>query len=279
MAIRDKDLWEPKRRLETRYFRQLKDITDFLHRAIASEADPYLIAKILRTSIDPAVLSNLAHQIAVKMVTNIAVDTAKTWRVAARQSSKGRSIYEALQHEMSGPVGSVVFKQVQSNAELIRTLPLALSQQVTDYIGRESMKGRRAADIASDIKTMFPDNSRAKALLIARTESSKTSTAITQARAQNFGMEWYEWRTSEDQRVRSSHRTMDRVLVTWNNPPAPEILAGEKSQGHYHAGEIFNCRCYPAPIVNPERLKWPHKVYSNGSIMMFTLSQFKNLVA
>lgn len=58
-------------------------------------------------------------------------------------------------------------------------------------------------------------------------------------------------------RVRKSHRIMEGVLVNWNMPPSPERLAGEKDVGNYHAGNIWNCRCYPEPLISVDDIRWP----------------------
>lgn len=277
MAIRNP--WEPNQRIEHGYFRSLQEITVYLQDAIKNETDPFKIVRILKTILNTPTFHRYTQVTALRMVTNLFVGSAKTWREAARHSSKSRIIYEALRREIQGPVGGAVNFQVQRNAELIRTLPTDITRRVTDYISEESFRGRRASEIAADIQRMFPDDSRAKAQLIARTEVSKTSTALTRARAENIGLDWYVWRTSEDQRVRSSHKHMDRVLVRWTDPPSPEELIGERSCGHYHSGEIWNCRCYPAPLTALNRVQWPHKIYMNGTIAMMTLSQFRQLAA
>jgi hypothetical protein len=68
------------------------------------------------------------------------------------------------------------------------------------------------------------------------------------------------------------------VLVSWRDPPSPEELAGEeKTYGKYHAGEIFNCRCEPLPLIEAEDVSWPHKVYTGGKIRMLGLKEFKRL--
>jgi hypothetical protein len=68
---------------------------------------------------------------------------------------------------------------------------------------------------------------------------------------------------------------MDGVLVNWSDPPSPETLAGEKSEGTYEAGEIYNCRCYPEPLVSTKQISWPHKAYFGGRIQRVTLGQFR----
>jgi SPP1 gp7 family putative phage head morphogenesis protein len=176
-----------------------------------------------------------------------------------------------------GRVGVEMRAQINRNADIIKTLPRSISQQVTAHVEKESLKGRRASDIADEIQQMFPESSRAKANLIARTETSKTSTALTQARAEDIGLDWYVWRTSEDGRVRIGHKKMEGVLINWREPPSPEKLAGEKSAGNYHAGNIYNCRCYPQPLITLNDVKFPHKVYINGAIKVLSREQFRQL--
>ena len=229
MAVRN--LWEPSQRIENGYFRSLQEVTKYMEVAIKNETDPFKIARILKALLVTPAFQRYAQETAMKMVTNLFADGARNWRDAARRSSRGRIIYEALRREMQGPVGSEVRNQIQRNAAIITTLPVDIAERVTDYIADESMKGRRASDIAKDILKMFPESSRAKAQLIARTETSKTSTALTRARAESIGIEWYEWVTSKDARVRKSHKMMDRVLVRWSDPPRPEELVGEKNEG------------------------------------------------
>ncbi|WP_207953230.1 phage head morphogenesis protein [Paenibacillus agricola] len=220
-----------------------------------------------------------AQATAMKMVTHLFSDSGRTWRQAAAKNSQGRRIYEALQKELAGPLGAAVMHQVNRNAELIGSMPLDLARKATQHILEESLKGTRSSSIAEQLKLLFPDMSNAQAALIARTESSKTSTALTEARSLGMGVHWYVWKTSEDSRVRDSHARMDGVLVNWNDPPSPELLDGMKSYGHYHCGGIFNCRCYPEPVIDLDLIAWPAKVYRNGSITRMTRKQFEQIAA
>lgn len=70
---------------------------------------------------------------------------------------------------------------------------------------------------------------------------------------------------------------MEGVIVNWNDPPSPEELAGEESVGHYHAGNIWNCRCYSEVLLDVDDVKWPHKVYSNGQIKNMSKKEFEKI--
>lgn len=97
------------------------------------------------------------------------------------------------------------------------------------------------------------------AKLIARTETSKLQSAITEQRAVNIGSVAYEWVASNDRRTRQSHKEMDGVIVLWR--PDAEKPLRDKMRGN--AGEFPNCRCYPAPILDITDLKkTTYKIYN-----------------
>lgn len=88
-------------------------------------------------------------------------------------------------------------------------------------------------------------------------------------------MRWYVWRTALDgDRVRKSHRLMEGVLVNWKDPPSPEQLACEKNVGYYHAGNIWNCRCYASPIIDVDDIPRNVKVYHNGIVEKMCKDRF-----
>lgn len=236
-----------------------------------------MISRIRDYTYDPRFIE-YAEAEALKMVTHLFTDAGRTWRQAAKRNSMGRLIFEAMQEEMRGPIGRSIRLQAERNAAIIKSLPLDVAKQVNEHVLREAMKGTRASEIAEQIKVFFPEASKAKANVIARTEVSKTSTALTQARCEYVGADWYIWRTSDDARVRDSHKLMDDVIVKWSDPPSPEKLDGAKRAfGHYHAGEIFNCRCYTEPVLDLDQFTWPAKVYYGGRIQRMTRKQFQKI--
>jgi SPP1 gp7 family putative phage head morphogenesis protein len=224
-------------------------------------------------------LDAYALQAAQRMITGLRIENAKDWRAAARESMLSRTLYPALQRELRGPIGKRLRDLTAQNAALIRSLPLSISEQVTRHVARHSLAGERATTIRKSLARYTAHVARYKVQLIARTEVSKTQTALTQARAENLGIDWYIWRSSEDGRVRQSHRFMAArggILVNWKDAPSPEQLIGQKSTlGHYHAGNCPNCRCYGEPFMRFDQVRWPHPVYASGRVTIMTLSQFR----
>jgi SPP1 gp7 family putative phage head morphogenesis protein len=137
----------------------------------------------------------------------------------------------------------------------------------------------RPGDLERFIRKLVPDVAKSRIKLIARTEVSRANTDLTQKRSERLGIEWYQWATSEDQRVRPSHRKMDKVLVRWSDPASPEALVGEKSTlGHYAPGACPNCRCLPLALASVDEVQWPCRVYVNGSIRRMSRAEFTRLV-
>ena len=281
-------IWMPKRRIEIAFRKALLEIAKGIVMRTGETSDPHRIISTLERITHTPDFIRLSEAIALKMVTGLFDDTGRTWREAARNSGKGREIYQALQKELLGGRGARIRELVQENADLISTLPKNIADGVAEYVDREAMKGRRASDIADEIRRMFPEKTRARAELIARMQVSMTQTNLVQARAEDLGFDWYVWRAcggnNGDGRTRSSHRHMSGVLIRWSDPPAPEDLFPlrrvdgspyNNTLGHYHAGCCPNCRCYPEPVVDLDLLKFPIRVYQNGHVERMSRKRFE----
>lgn len=219
-----------------------------------------------------------AERIARNMVTAVRVRNSQGWRAAANESTKSRLIHRLLQQELSGPVGRKLERLVHENARLIRSLPSDIAEKTNAFVASQQRRGLRSETIAKQLQERLQEMRAASVRLIARTETAKAETAVTQARAESLGIGWFEWRTSEDGRVRLSHKKMDGVLCRFSDPPAPEALVGEKSTlGHYAPGGCPNCRCLAFPLVSLDEVSWPHRVYVNGSITRVSRSAFIRL--
>ena len=214
-----------------------------------------------------------------RMVLPLDVGNQRTWREAVKKATKSKFLYRLLMDELKQGTGQIIQKQVMENVLLIKTLPNDVAQKVVSDISENALKGARAESTEKIIRDKTDQHARASARLIARTETAKTMSALTKARCEQLGLRWYIWRTALDgTRVRLSHRIMEGVLVNWNNPPAPEELVGEKSAGHYHAGNIWNCRCYSEPVLEFEDIRFPARVYYNGQIVMMNKSEFEQIM-
>lgn len=260
--------WEPTRRAELEYTADLLGILRQFFSAGYTEGVQLLSR--------PEWLEAWSRQAAERMVTHQAVANARSWREAAREGGRGPQIYSALARELQGRVGVRYRALVEENASLISSLPYELARVATARAAQHERAGGRAASFSGEGR-LFATLARSRAQLIARTEIAKANAALTQARAEDLGLEWYVWETSRDARVRLSHRRMQGVLFRFDDPPSPEALVGLRTYGHYNAGNIFNCRCYAAPLIRLSQVAWPHRCYVGGVIRSVTLVEFRRM--
>lgn len=273
-------IWRQSRRIENEYLKSLYTLCGMFKKIAQSVGkDQVLYMQRMNQFQNSYQYEKYIMSAVKRMVTPLADINARTWREAARKSTRGRFLYNLLLEEIQQGKDVLINDRVIENAALIKTLPNDVAEKVVKDIAEEALKGRRARSIEQVIRQETDKHSRASARLIARTEVAKTQSALTQARAQTLDLQWYVWRTALDgNRVRKSHRLMEGVIVNWNDPPSPEALAGENSIGNYHAGNIWNCRCYSEILLDVDDVKWPHKVYRNGQIKKISKSEFVNMM-
>ncbi|MGM9572341.1 MAG: phage minor head protein [bacterium] len=283
-------LWEPKQRIERLYRKSLRRIASLIIGDLKENDSPETISDKLFKISQSIEFQRFAESIALKMVTHLFADNGRTWRQAAMANGRGREIYKALQKELAGKTGELLYEQVRRNAEIIKTLPGSIAEDVTAYVARETLKGRRQEEIAKEIAKKFSSQTKARADLIARTELSKTCAALNESRCRQLGLNWYIWRAcggkGGDGRTRYSHKNMSDVLINWNDPPAPEDLfpyvskSGKRYRntlGHYHAGCCPNCRCYAEPLIDLTKIMWPAVIYYQGRLKKVDLKMFKKI--
>ncbi len=220
-----------------------------------------------------------AWRVASNMVQGVAKANATSWRQAAMKSTNARRIYLGLQREIAeGKLGPELHQLAVRNAQLISILPGDIARRITAHAEVLTQRGARPEEIARELRRVVPTMAKSRMRLIARTEVSRAETDLTRLRSQRIGIEWYQWSSSRDQRVRPSHRNMDQVLVAWDDAPQPEELIGQRSTlGYGHAGQFPNCRCDCLPVADLDEIRWPARAYSNGRIVRMSRAQFMRL--
>lgn len=273
-------IWNQTRRIENEYVKSLYTLCDMFRKIAESVGEDQELYRQRMNNFQNSYQYEKFITSAVKrMVTPLSSINEQTWRKAARKSTQSKFLYGLLIDDIKKNHEAMINDQIIENASLIRTLPNDVAEKVVKNIAEEAIKGKRARSIEKIIRQDTDKHSRASARLIARTEVAKTQSAITKSRAQNLDMHWYVWRTALDgNRVRKSHRLMEGVIVNWNDPPSPEELAGEQNVGRYHAGNIWNCRCYSEVLLDVDDVKWPHKVYRNGQITKMNKTEFLKIM-
>ena len=233
------------RKVEKKYGKQLRQIASYVDSIIkgfdATDETVYpSIVTALRKYADS--LDIWARNASSKIIIDVALRDEHTWLEYSKDMSVGirREIRQT-------DIGVIVQQEVERQVGLITSLPLEAAQRVQDLSIRAIIEGGRADEISGLIMATG-QVTKARANTIARTEVSRVTTIFTQARAEALGSDGYIWRSSEDADVRDRHRELNGKFFKWDDPP----IADEKSGVRAHAGCIWNCRCYPEPVI-PEQ--------------------------
>jgi len=153
----------------------------------------------------------------------------------------------SLQREIARtPVGDTTRALLAENVALIKSIPLDAAQRVHRLTLQNLEDSSRSKEIAAEIQRSG-EVAESRATLIARTEVARTASKLTEARAVAVGSEGYIWRTVRDSDVRHSHKEMEGKFVRWdeNGGQGAKLSDGTIC----HAGQIYNCRCYPEPVI------------------------------
>lgn len=205
-------------------------------KGIAPDGSVVNAGALIRALTDYAkLLEPWADAVAGFMLADVARRDKAMW--AQNSKDMARALGRELQ---SAPTGDILRRLQTEQVTLIQSIPLQAAQRVQDLAEGTLLTSGRAADIAREILATS-DVTESRARLIARTEVSRASSNLLQARATWAGSDGYIWRTSGDGDVRPSHEAMEGVYVRWAEPPTLDNLKG-------HAGCLPNCRCFAEPI-------------------------------
>ncbi len=160
----------------------------------------------------------------------------------------GRTMGRELRNEIdTAPTGALLRRLLSEQVGLITSLPRNAAMRVHELTLKAVTTGARPAALVEEI-LRTGDVTRSRAILIARTETARTSSLLTQVRAMSIGAEGYVWRTAKDADVRPEHQRLEGKFIKWSDPPVAGKGKGGADQ-HYHAGQGPNCRCWIEPVL------------------------------
>jgi SPP1 gp7 family putative phage head morphogenesis protein len=188
-----------------------------------------------------ALIDPWAQSVALRFVVELARRDEAAWATYSKTMSR------ALQQEVqTAPTGEMLRRALEDQIKLIKSIPEQAAKRVQEIAVGNLYGGERYGDMIKIIMDQG-EVSRNKATLIARTETARVSSLLTEVRAKHVGSEGYIWRTVRDRRVRKSHKDMEGKFIRWDDPPVVD-----QGVPPYHAGQFPNCRCFAQPIM-PDR--------------------------
>lgn len=147
------------------------------------------------------------------------------------------------------------------------TLITKASNDMRDAVARRVRKGVAEGQNNDEVKALImrdlPGISTRRAAIIARDQTAKLNSELSQGRMEQAGIETYIWSTSMDERVRGlpggkyadavpSHYLMEGLICRWDDPTKYRNASGEwvaRPNGAplLHPGQDIMCRCVALP--------------------------------
>jgi len=134
---------------------------------------------------------------------------------------------------------------VSDNVKLIKSVAFGQLEDLKGVVTRGARAGLRHTEVAKQIEQQFGVTKR-RAAVIARDQVGKLNGEMNQLRQQNLGVRRYRWSSSQDERVRDSHRKLNGTIQLWSTPPVVNERTGERG----HPGQPIQCRCSAIPIID-----------------------------
>lgn len=242
---RQYDAFRHVRNADVNYRRQLvriaRHVGDLINGFPADDPElPQRVSPLLDRYAE--ILKPWATNTAQRMLNDVNFRDKAAWKKYSKQMGV------LLDLEISeAPVGQVMRALLDEQVELITSLPIEAGLRVHKLSTQLRTEGGRFSEIIGEIyRSGEVTASRAK--LIARTETARVGSVLTESRATSIGSEGYIWRTVRDSDVRDLHRKLEGKFIRWNEPPVAAIGRGG-IELRAHAGQIFNCRCYAEPVL------------------------------
>lgn len=181
----------------------------------------------------------------------------------------------------------------KQNVQLINKLAQDTRANVERIVEDGFQRGRRIENIRKDIvggtrglpgqvisyktKTGKPvswfQTAGQRATLVARDQTNKLNSQLSQLRQNEIGIDRYIWHTVADERVRLSHQAMNGLLCRWDNAMVYSADGGKTWVSRsgvggieQHPGQDYQCRCFPeadfsavlddpGPVTKPTKVK------------------------
>lgn len=234
---------------EVRYRKQLETLTKSLSKNVETYIIPLLrrlesqytndsYAKELEEAFDRlrmtySNIETIGKAAANAFVNNTNTDNKKRFYTSI-ENAVGIDLNSVIQSE---GLENILTATVRENVNLIKSIPDEYFKSLETIVFTGTTQGSRSGSMIDQIKKLNGSTTK-RARVIARDQTSKLNSAITQQRSQNLGSVEYVWRTSSDERVRESHKRNNGKTFRWDDPPETG-----------HPGQDIMCRCIAQVII------------------------------
>jgi len=171
---------------------------------------------------------------------------------------------------------------VVNNVNLITSIKTDFIKEIGDVIRGSVYEGKRHTDMIGLIKERVIEGGEARARLIARDQTAKLNSELTRKRHESIGINLYIWRTGGDERVRTSHALLNRMLCKYDDSTVYSDDDGRtwkdrtEDMVHLHPGEDYQCRCIQIPhvVIEDRKTLADSKVFKEEDVNRNEKGQF-----
>lgn len=198
---------------------------------LAGESYESIRTQIINIPNDP-LLDGLSKKEARKQAA-----TLKAYHTKKFKKTMRRFLGVRIDFLSDAAIASTMENAIIKNAELIKTIP----RRYQESLIKDTIELNKEPFNKQNLRKMLSEKYRSSGYnlrRLVRDQTSKTIGALNHVRQVQVGIEKYTWSTSQDRRVRPSHRGNAGHVFSWNSPP----VTG-------HPGEDINCRCSAVPVL------------------------------
>ncbi len=129
---------------------------------------------------------------------------------------------------------------ITENVSYISTIPQQYHSRISAVIQQGVKNGQRIPDMTAEIRKVYKVSEN-QARFIAVDQTSSITGQLTERRHRAAGVTKFVWRTSEDERVRESHKDFNGKTYEYSEGAGPKKLK---------PGQDFRCRCTAEPVFD-----------------------------
>lgn len=125
-----------------------------------------------------------------------------------------------------------------------------LSGNIMDNLAKSYELGLGIDDAADRLNDVFQSMEDYELTMVARTEINSAQNFGAMLTEEQLGVEYHQWWTAEDERVRATHANLHGQIVKVGHPFSNGLIRPGDTNGD--PSEFINCRCRVVPFLMPE---------------------------
>lgn len=211
--------------------------------------DAAFIADGWATDINTAI-----NRLIAQWVSKLGADAIAREFVRSASSYSGRKMRKSFGVNLYNQPNLTEYLEAAANQniKLIQSIPMQYLDQVNNIVVTNMRTGNRPSAIEKQLQEQFGVTQR-RAKMIARDQTAKITSEISEKRQRAAGFEYFQWVTSKDQRVRDRHHEIANTVTKYGKGIYRWDDLPKSDKGvPISCGSDYQCRCIAIAIDNEE---------------------------